>query len=124
MKTEVKKFKAYVDKRGSLIPIEFKDLPFVPKRLFYVINAPFGCLRGCHSHYKTEQILICIKGKIAVDLGIKGPFEEDFFILTENEYIYVGKRVWDAQSFLTGEDILLVLCSTNYDKNDYVSDSN
>ena len=111
----MKKFKEFVDHRGSLVPVEFKDLAFVPKRLFYVTDVPDGCRRGDHSHYKTEQILICIKGKIGVDLN------GDYFILKENEYIYVGKEVWDAQSFLTGEDILLVLCSTNYDKNDYIN---
>lgn len=115
MKTEVRKFKAHIDKRGSLVPVEFKDLDFVPKRLFYVTDVPNGCRRGGHSHYETEQILICIKGIIGVKLN------DEYFLLHENEYIYVDKGIWDAQDFLTKEDILLVLCSTNYDKNDYIN---
>ena len=109
----MKKFKAHKDKRGSLIPIEFKDLDFVPKRLFYVTDTPKGCRRGEHSHKKTRQILICVKGEIGVRLN------DWYYILRKDEYLYVDSGVWDAQDFLTGEDVLLVLCSTNFDKNDY-----
>jgi len=28
--------------------------------------------------------------------------------------------IWDAQRFKTGNDVLLVLCSTNYDLSDYI----
>lgn len=113
----MKKFNAHIDNRGSLVPIEFKDLPFIPKRLFYVTNVPLGYRRGGHAHHETEQILICVKGIIGVRL-----IEENrsYFILEENEYLYVGKKIWDAQDFITENAVLLVLCSTNYEENDYI----
>jgi len=56
------------DRGGSLIPFEFKDLPFIPKRIFTVVGVPKDSIRGDHAHYETQQILICIKGEILVSL--------------------------------------------------------
>ena len=49
----------FKDHRGLLVPIEFAQLPFMPKRLFYVSNVPKGEERGNHAHYNTKQILTC-----------------------------------------------------------------
>ena len=34
------KFKQFLDERGSLVPIEFSSLPFVPMRVFVVSGVP------------------------------------------------------------------------------------
>ena len=123
MKIEKKKLKTFSDERGGvLVPIEFKDLDFVPKRLFYVTGVPYGNERGNHAHFETMQLLICVKGMIGVSLC--NADDTGYIILSENEYVYVGKLIWDAQDFLTGSDVLLVLCSTNYDRKDYIEDIN
>lgn len=106
------------DPDGSLIPIEFKDLPFIPKRIFIVSNVPKNAERGQHAHFETQQILICLKGKILVKLYNGKSLDE--FHLNEKEGIFVDKMIWDSQVFLTGDDILLSICSTNYDKKDYI----
>lgn len=120
MKIEKKKLKEFNDGRGVLVPLEFYDIDFEPKRLFYVTNVPKNTRRGEHSHYKTKQLLICVKGQIGVYLI--DDHNDSYFLLNENEYIYVSNFVWDAQDFLTGNDVLLVLCSTNYDEKDYIFD--
>ena len=30
--------------------------------------------------------------------------------------------IWDSQIFLTGNDVLLSICSTEYNKKDYIED--
>ncbi len=30
--------------------------------------------------------------------------------------------IWDSQVFMTGDDVLLSICSTPYDKSDYIED--
>ena len=110
------------DEDGTLVPIEFNSLPFKPKRLFYVCNVPKGEERGMHAHFETKQLLICIKGKILVKLHDgKKPSEH---ILKPNECIFVDKMTWDSQVFETRNDILLSICSTYYDKLDYIEDFN
>lgn len=117
MQIEKKKLKVFKDARGSLIPIEFKDLEWEPLRLFYVTNVTKNCRRGGHAHLKNKQLLICIKGSIQVNLNDLEPI-----ILNEHEYIYVPNLVWDSQDFLTDDAVLLVLCSINYDIEDYLFD--
>ena len=108
------------DPDGSLFPIEFSELPFLPKRVFYVTGVPAGEERGKHAHYTTKQILICVQGSILakVDAGA----QKTEVLLESGQYAIVNELEWDSQVFLTGNDILLVICSTPYDKSDYIED--
>lgn len=108
------------DSDGVLVPIEFKNLPFVPVRAFYVTDVPKGTIRGNHAHYETKQLLICIQGRIEVSLHDGKSLKT--VILRKNEHVMIDTMVWDAQRFLTGKDVMLVLCSTSYDKADYIED--
>jgi quercetin dioxygenase-like cupin family protein len=108
------------DKRGSLIPIEFSKLSFIPVRVFSVFDVPKGEIRGNHAHYNTIQQIICIKGEVIVGLDYGDKIEETKIL--PGQSILVDKLVWDWQKFLTGEDIILVLCSTPYDIQDYILD--
>jgi UDP-2-acetamido-3-amino-2,3-dideoxy-glucuronate N-acetyltransferase len=113
-------FKNYKDSRGELMPIPFKDVPFAPVRTFIVHNVPKNMVRGRHAHYKTKQFLICVKGCIEVLLD--DGLDKHTIILNVGESCLIDKGIWDEQKFLTGEDVLLVLCSTEYDPWDYIHD--
>lgn len=111
----------YTDSRGgNLIPIEFFNLSFKPKRMFTVSDVPKDHVRGEHAHYETEQFLLCVKGSIIVYLD-DGKTQTETTLLP-GESVYIPKMVWDAQKFLTGNDFMVVLASTNYDIKDYILD--
>ncbi len=114
------RFNKFEDDRGTLYPINFTELPFNPKRLFYVKDVPINTIRGDHAHYLTKQLLICLNGKIMVNL-FDGRDEIEYTIKS-GEYIFVDKMIWDYQKFLTNDDILLVICSTEFEKDDYIKD--
>jgi dTDP-4-dehydrorhamnose 3,5-epimerase-like enzyme len=107
---------------GTLVPIEFNGLPFEPKRVFYVCNVPKGEERGMHAHFITRQLLICVKGEILVKLhdGVN----QSQYILKPHHAILINNMIWDSQVFQTGDDVLLSICSTAYDKSDYIEDFN
>jgi dTDP-4-dehydrorhamnose 3,5-epimerase-like enzyme len=107
------------DIRGTLSALEFSDLKFIPRRIFYVNNVPKGVKRGNHAHYNTQQYLICLEGKIEVKLfdGVN----ETKHLLEKNQMLYVDNLIWDSQTYLTGNDTLLSLCSTQYDPSDYIT---
>ncbi len=48
------------DDDGTLVPIEFSELPFEPKRVFYVTNVPKGEERGNHAHFKSFLLLMML----------------------------------------------------------------
>jgi dTDP-4-dehydrorhamnose 3,5-epimerase-like enzyme len=105
---------------GILVPIESDDLGFTPKRIFYVYGVSCGEERGNHAHHETQQLLVCVRGSILVK--IHDGFYESSTLLKENDSIFVDRMMWDSQIYLTGDDILLSICSTTYNKNDYIED--
>ena len=110
----------YIDDRGCLVAIN--ELPFDAKRVFYVTNVPKGETRGRHAHYRNKQILICLSGEISVKLD-SGRFIKHFK-LKQNDSVFVNNLTWDEQTYETGNDILLAICSTEYDDYDYIRDYN
>ena len=56
-----------IEDDGNLVPIETNsDVPFDIERIFYVYGVRDSELRGQHSHFKTQQLLICVSGKVEV----------------------------------------------------------
>lgn len=108
------------DEKGSLIPVEFSILPFQPVRTFWTNKVPKGATRGNHAHFKTKQIVFCVKGKIKVDLYDGTTWQSG--VLEENNYTFIDSLIWDSQTYLTGDDSLLVMCSTTYNPKDYIFD--
>jgi len=115
----VKQLTNFVENEGILYPIEFQSLDFEPKRIFFVTNVPKGEIRGKHAHYKTKQYLICVKGLIQISIYNGCVWDRE--IIGEGEYTFIDQLLWDEQKYLTGNDILLSICSTIYDKNDYIN---
>lgn len=108
------------DSRGILAPLELKDIPFTVKRIFCVYDVPPNTLRGNHAHYTTKQYLFCLKGKIEVRVFNKKEFIKK--ILNPGEGYFVDRLIWDIQKFIDKNSILLVCCSTNFSKKDYIFD--
>ena len=110
--------KTFSDTRGDLIPVEFEDLPFTPKRVFIVKGCPAGAIRGNHAHYTTMQYLICLKGRIKVFVYDGNCSDE--CTLKEGQATFIDVLQWDSQEFITGKDVLLVICSTPFKIEDYI----
>ena len=106
----------HIDNRGCLVAIN--ELPFKAKRIFYVTGVPKGETRGKHAHYRNKQILICVSGVISIKLDT-GRFIKNFE-LKQNDSVFVNNLTWDEQTYETGNDILLAVCSTEYDDDDYI----
>ena len=77
--------------------------------------------RGEHSHYKTEQVLICLSGNVQV-LCDDGKSKKDWALNSPTEGLYIPNLIWDEQSYLTPGTILLVLANTKYNESDYITD--
>jgi len=114
--------KTVVDPTGNLCPIEgSKDVPFDIKRVFYVYGVNDKDTRGQHAHYKTQQLLICLSGKVEVVCkdGLK---ESRFLLESPQQALYIPEMIWDEQVYRTSDSVLVVLSSTSYDPSDYIHD--
>jgi len=117
------RLRQFIEPNGNLLPIEFdKTIPFKPKRTFFVCNVADRQVRGQHAHYKTKQLIVCLNGEITVTLhdGIV----QKKYSLYSGDAIYIPNLIWDEQIYHSSDTILISLCSTHYDINDYIHNFN
>lgn len=102
------KLPVFNDKRGSLTVWD-RDVPFVPKRVFWIYNVPEGQNRANHGHKECEQAIFAVRGSFMVN-------DTRLYNTSYGLYIPVGEfiKLWD----FTPNAICLVLCSEYYDQND------
>ena len=114
-------FPVFSDQNGSLSyfeSIEIRGLPIDIARVF-TVKAGINNIRGQHAHYRCAQYLICLAGRVQVELfdGIK----TDIVILDKfAEGIMIPAGIRSSQKYLDDESILMVLCDKKYDAEDYI----
>ena len=112
--------KTIVEPDGNLVPVESNiDIPFSIKRVFYVYGVRDQNNRGEHSHHKTEQIIICLNGKLEV-LCDDGVNKKKYLLESPQQALYIPAMIWDEQNYLTDDTVMLVLCNNHYNINDYI----
>ncbi len=108
-------FPEHSDNRGSLVPIEFdKNLPFTPKRVYFLHSTPENMIRGAHSHFIEEEIFMCISGKCTAFIDFDGNGKKEIELNSANKAIFVGKNVWHEFKNFSKDAILLCLSSVHY----------
>lgn len=107
--------------RGDLCFAEInKHIPFKVKRFFFILNTPKGACRAQHANKFTEQVLLCVKGK--VEVKIDDGINRDSIVLSKpNLGLFLGSMLWRSIVFSEEGTILLVVCSEHYKKEDYIS---
>ncbi len=110
--------------RGNLLFCEIKkQIPFIIKRVYWIYNVPPKQDRGKHAHKKTEQVLICLKGSIKIELD-DGICKDSIILNNPRTGIFLGKMLWHTMKNFKKDTILLVLASKYYDEKDYIRDYN
>ena len=110
------------DERGNLSIIEqIKQIPFEIKRVHWIYDVPGGFDRGGHAFKQTEEFIVALSGSfdVVVDDGsikMTYPLNRSYFGL------YVPKGMWRTMTNFSTNSLALVLSSTEYDENDYISD--
>ena len=115
----ITKHKDYNEDRGYLLPINFSELDFEPKRMFVVNSVPPNDVRGNHAHHTTRQLLICTNGHVKVTLDNSEKVE--VHLLSKGQSVVIPKLIWDTQEFLSIDSEIVVLSSTEYSIVDYIT---
>ncbi len=106
---------------GYLTIAENIDLPFKIERIFWTYYTPESIVRGRHAHYKTEQLLIAVSGRIIVATD-DGKGNVDSFVLEDpSKAVYIPPNVWHTMQY-SHTAIQLVLASSTFDESDYIRD--
>jgi len=108
----------FSDERGKLSVID-KFLPFEIKRVFYIYST--SGTRAEHMHKKTKQALICVSGKCSVYVN-NGKQKKNFPLDSPEKCLVLNPEDWHRMENFSKGAVLLVLASTNYDKDDYIDE--
>ena len=108
-----------LDQRGNLSFLEGnKHVPFEIKRVFWIYDVPGGETRGGHAYRDSQEFIIALSGSF--DVVFKN---EQRINLNRSYYgLYIPKMTWRHMENFSTNAMALVLSSTFYDENDYVSD--
>lgn len=106
---------------GSLGFIEFKTLPFVPERLYWIHSVPLGESRGNHAHKTLRQFLFLVQGEVKVELS-NGKNREFIELKKIGEGILLEPGFWRVLRNFSPNCVVGVICDQPYDENDYIRD--
>lgn len=101
------------DSRGSLRPLDFEVLPFTPRRIFIVDHVPVGTTRGKHAHQHGRQLLVCLAGRVRIDMR-SGSESESIVLDSSERGLMIDAGIWASQTYLVADTVLLVLASEPY----------
>lgn len=96
-------------------------IPFVFKRIYYILRPKKNEPRGFHAHFKTDQLLFCIQGKVKMVLD-DGKRKEEIVLDRPNVGVLLPRMVWHEMHDMNKETILLVLASEKFKAEDYIRD--
>lgn len=102
----------FKDKRGNLCAIEWKNLPFTPKRAYFLYET--ASLRGGHAHKKEKEVFVCVKGNFRARIH-DGKRFRNYFFKKPGQALYTANLVWHEFDRFSKEAVMLALSSMPYD---------
>lgn len=106
---------------GDLGVVEFADLPFEPKRIYWLTGVDDHKSRGYHAHKKLRQYFVVVKG--SVDIFLTDGLEEFSTTLqADGNSILLAPGLWREIKNFSVNAVLLVICDQPYSEDDYIRD--
>lgn len=120
---KVLEFPVHGDERGKLVVVDgSKDIPFDPKRVFYIYGSDSDVIRGNHANKETEFVLVNVAGKSKVRVK-DGEGNEAIFLLNRpHTGLYLPTMIWKEMYDFTPDSVLLCLASEHYLPDEYIRD--
>lgn len=111
-----------VQERGRLMVLERgPNLPFEPRRFLTIYGVPQGGHRGDHAHKTLEEVVVCVKGSCKVLLDNGSGRRELIQLERPNVGVRIRPRIWTAQYDHSPDAVVVVIASSEYDPEDYIS---
>lgn len=112
------------DRAGNISIVEgLKNLPFAPRRVFYLYDIPAGESRGAHAHKTCHQFIVAAGGsfEISLDDGIN---KKTVTLNRPFHGLHIPPGIWAHELNFSSGSICLVLASKRYEDGDYIRDYN
>jgi hypothetical protein len=111
----------FTETRGLLGVTEFSQLPFVPKRMFWITGVPSGASRAGHAHRTCTQLLIGLSGSVVTRVTPQNGSTTEV-TLSIGSSLLIPPHHWLELSDFSPSSVLGVLASEPYSPHEYVTD--
>ncbi|ELR70375.1 WxcM-like protein [Fulvivirga imtechensis AK7] len=108
-------------KGGKLSFIENPAIPFDVKRLYWIYDLQDNAVRGGHSHLNSDRVLICLKGRVEVELESSKGQKYHFELAKAREALYFPRKHW-IRMRCSEDALLLTLTSCKFEDDQYQKD--
>lgn len=116
-------FGAIGDERGKITICEGElDIPFIPKRVFYIYKTANGVVRGKHANRISDFVLINVVGTSKVRIMDGQGNEKVYSLNRPNTGIFIPHMVWKEMYDFSEDSVLLCLASEHYNSDEYIRD--
>jgi len=106
-------------KSGTLGVLDTPDLPFTPRRLYWIHSVPTNETRGNHAHKKLNQFFLALKGEVSVE--ISSNHEREVICLNSpNKLLVLNSGYWRKLFSFSPDAVILVGADAQYDSYDYI----
>ena len=108
-----------LDERGNLSFLEGENqIPFEIERAYWIYDVPGGEVRGGHSYYTNEEVIIALSGSL--DVVLDDGTEKKVFSLNRSYYgLYVPNGIWRHMENFSTNSLALIVASKEYAEKDY-----
>jgi len=109
------------DPRGNLSFLEGESqIPFKIERSYWIYDVPGGETRGGHAFHEQHEFIIALSGSF--DAIIYDGKDKKSIPLNRSYYgVYIPPGLWRELGNFSTNSLVLVLCSTVFLKDDYIS---
>ena len=110
------------DPRGNLTFIESEiHVPFRVMRNYWIYDVPSGMWRDGHAFKTQEELIVSLSGSFDVVVN-DGTGEKTFHLARPQIGLYVPPMTWRHLDNFSTNSVALVLTSTYYNEDDYITD--
>jgi dTDP-4-dehydrorhamnose 3,5-epimerase-like enzyme len=119
---EIIQLPKFEDPRGNLTFIEGENhVPFIIKRAYWIYDVPGGETRGGHAFKKQHEFIVSLSGSF--DVIVDDGDEVRTWPLNRSYYgLFIPCGLWRQMKNFSTNSLALVLSSTFYDPEDYITD--
>lgn len=108
--------------QGRIVVVEAgRDLPFLPRRVYWIHGMRAGEARGAHGHRRLTQAIVAVAGAVRFELD-DGLRRTVHVLDHPARMLIVPPGHWRDFTALADGTTLLVLASDLYDEGDYIRD--
>lgn len=95
------------------------NIPFKPKRAYWIYDVPGGESRGGHAHKQLRQVIIAVSGSFTVNLD-NGHEKKQYLLNRPDQGLFLDTEIWRTLDDFSSGAVCLVLASELYEPEDYL----